>query len=213
MEVPAPHRPVTSFRELLTHLGLITVGVLIALSFEGIVSWSEHRALVREARVNILNEIRDNRASLAARMKAVPEETKNIGAVLDVADLMLQHKPIEGKLSLEFRNADLRSASRATAEVTGAFALMEYDEVKKYASAYLQQELFVRVQTEGLQNMTRALASVGLIPDAKMASVREVEDWKAALRLAQASLLAVEQIGQGLLEEYGEVLAGSGAHQ
>ncbi len=213
MEVPAPHRPVTSFRELLTHLGLITVGVLIALSFEGIVSWREHRALVREARVNILNEIRDNRASLAARMKAVPEETKNIGAVLDVADLMLQHKPIEGKLSLEFRNADLRSASRATAEVTGAFALMEYDEVKKYASAYLHQELFVRVQTEGLQNMTRALASVGLIPDAKMASVREVEDWKAALRLAQASLLAVEQIGQGLLKEYGEVLAGSGAHQ
>ena len=213
MEVPAPHRPVTSFRELLTHLGLITVGVLIALSFEGIVSWREHRALVREARVNILNEIRDNRASLAARMKAVPEETKNIGAVLDVADLMLQHKPIEGKLSLEFRNADLRSASRATAEVTGAFALMEYDEVKKYASVYLHQELFVRVQTEGLQNMTRALASVGLIPDAKMASVREVEDWKAALRLAQASLLAVEQIGQGLLKEYGEVLAGSGAHQ
>ena len=43
-----------SLREMVTHLVLVTLGVLIALSFEGVGSWREQRALVREARANIL---------------------------------------------------------------------------------------------------------------------------------------------------------------
>jgi len=69
MEVHTPHEPVTSLRGLVTHLSLVIVGVLIALSFEGVATWREHRALVRDARANLLNEVRDNRNELAERLK------------------------------------------------------------------------------------------------------------------------------------------------
>jgi len=58
------------------HLALITVGVLIALSFEGVASWREHRALVREARLNLTNELRDNIKELSNRLQKLPEENR-----------------------------------------------------------------------------------------------------------------------------------------
>jgi hypothetical protein len=64
LEIHAPHKPVHSLREMITHLVLVTLGVLIALSFEGIGSWREHRALLHEARANILSELRDNQKEL-----------------------------------------------------------------------------------------------------------------------------------------------------
>ena len=39
----APHRAIHSYKEMLVHLALVTLGVLIALSFEGVASWREHR--------------------------------------------------------------------------------------------------------------------------------------------------------------------------
>ena len=40
----------------MVHLGIVTVGILIALSFEGALEWSHHRELVREARQNLQND-------------------------------------------------------------------------------------------------------------------------------------------------------------
>ena len=45
-------------------------------------------------------------------------------------------------MQLGFNTADLRDASRTAAAVTGAFGLMDYSEVKKYATVYGYQELF-----------------------------------------------------------------------
>ena len=139
MEVHTPHESVTSLRGLVTHLGLVIVGVLIALSFEGIATWREHRALVRDARANLLNEVRDNRNDLAERLKQIPHESDQLDRVLEASIALLQHKTIEGEMGLGFKSADLQTASHATAEVTGAFALMEYDEVKlKHYDSVLQ---------------------------------------------------------------------------
>ena len=147
MEVHTPHEPVTSLRGLVTHLDLVIMGVLIALSFEGIATWREHRALVRDARANLLNEVRDNRNELAERLKEIPQETDQLERALDVSIALLQHKTIDGKMGLGFKSADLQTASHTTAEVTGAFALMEYDVVKRYASLYDHQNVFVKTQT------------------------------------------------------------------
>jgi hypothetical protein len=120
MEIHAPHQPVHSLREMLTHLALVTMGVLIALSFEGIGSWREHRALVREARANIRNELRDNRKELDGVLHAYPKLKAQLEHAVDFAQKALDHK-LEGQDSIQmgFVNADLQSASRTTAEVTG----------------------------------------------------------------------------------------------
>jgi hypothetical protein len=54
-------------------------------------------------------------------------------------------------------------ASRTTAEVTGAFALMVYDEVKRYAGRYDHQNFFVKTQDQAKQDLTRALSGVSFL--------------------------------------------------
>jgi len=208
MEVHTPHEPVTSLRGLVTHLGLVIVGVLIALSFEGIATWREHRALVRDARANLLNEIRDNRNQLVERLKRIPQEVEQLDRALDVSIALLQHKTIDGKMDLGFKSADLQTASHTTAEVTGAFALMEYDEVKKYASLYDHQNFFVKTQDQAKQDLTRALSGVSFVARNELASPRQLEDWSTAIRQAMASLYIEEELGASLVKQYDSVLQG-----
>ena len=208
MEVHTPHEPPMSLRGLATHLGLVIVGVLIALSFEGVATWREHRALVRDARANLLNEVRDNRNTLAERLKQIPQETDQLIRALDVSIALQQHKPIDGNMELGFKAADLQTASHATAEVTGAFALMEYDEVKRYASLYNRQNVFVKTQDQATEDLTRALAGVSFLSRNEPASARELEDWSAAIRQTMASLFIEGEQGASLLKHYDSVLQG-----
>ena len=191
---------------MLVHLALVTLGVLIALSFEGVASWREHRALVREARANLTSEIRDNANELRERLQAIPKEQHNLEHAIEMLQVMIRRMPLEGKVELGLSGATLQSASRTTAQVTGAFALMEYEEVKKYASVYSHQDLYTQVQTDAMQIMTRALAVAALFDDRDAASARELEDARSQLRLVLATLLTQQQIGAQLLKEYEKVL-------
>jgi len=196
---------------MFVHLALITVGVLIALSFEGVASWREHRALVREARANLTNEIRDNMKELGNRLQRLPTERQNVEHGIDVVELLLDRKKFEGlkghaEVQLGFTTADLQNASRTSAEVTGAFGLMDYVEVKKYATVYGHQDLYMRFQHDAMQNMTRSLAVAAILAQPEKATAREAEDCKAQFRLTIGALIAEEQLGQSLLKEYERVL-------
>jgi hypothetical protein len=206
VEIHAPHRSISSLKEGLVHLTLITLGVLIALSFEGIASWREHRALVREARANLASEIRDNINELSNRLKNIPIERQNIDRAHQVLTTLVQHRPVEGQLELGMVTADLRDASHATAQITGAFALMDYDEVKKYASVYGHQALYVRVHDQAFQNLSRTMALGDVLARNETPSTRELEDLRQQLRWTSASLTAEEQIGGALLKDYERVL-------
>jgi len=50
VEIHAPHGSIHSWKDLLIQLGIITAGILIALSLERVREWRHERALVREAR-------------------------------------------------------------------------------------------------------------------------------------------------------------------
>ena len=193
---------------MLTHLVLVTLGVLIALSFEGVGSWREHRALLHEARANILSELRDNQKELAHRLTQIPKERANLAVAIEVAQRLIDTKKLEGHVELGFGTADLRDASRATAAVTGAFGLMDYSEVKKYAIVYGHQELFLKAQTAAIENLTRTMAAIHLLQHSDKATARELEDWKMNLRLTIASLTVEEGLGQSLVKEYDRVLKG-----
>jgi len=74
MKVHPPHGPIHSIKEFLVHLLAITIGLLIALGLEASVEWVHHRRLVREARENIFQEIRDNERNVAEELNALPAE-------------------------------------------------------------------------------------------------------------------------------------------
>jgi hypothetical protein len=210
LEIHAPQKPVHSLREMITHLVLVTLGVLIALSFEGIGTWREHRALVREARANIMSEIRDNQRELANRLNHVETEQKQLDGMLDAVQTILDGKTLSGKVESTMVNAQLRNASHSTAQVTGAFALMDYDEVKKYTSAYSSQATYLRLHDDTFQNLSRTLGFVAIFAEPEKASRREMEDLRTQIRFTKAALLVEQQIGQALLQEYERMLKEQG---
>ena len=207
MDIHAPHDPVHSWKEVARHLAIITAGVLIALAFEGVVSWVDHRILVREAVANLRREMGDNARELEGLFANVEQEAKNLEHAGEIAQLLLDHKKLgHVTLNLEFHGAELKNASRTTAEVTGAFGHMDYADVEKYASIYSLQELFDRAQNRTNESFVSALAGVRMLTEAEKADPQQVRQWQTQIRVTLAALVVEEQIGRQLQKRYHEAL-------
>lgn len=208
MEIHAPEGPVTSWKEFLVHIGIVTIGILIALSLEGLLEWQHHRELVKEARANIISEIRDNRKDLEYFVKNVPQTEKDYKQALQLVGMRLTHQKLGDHYSLHLgaNLSDLNSTSWATAQAVGALSFMEYGEVKKYARVYQLQEEFLRLQQKNLDNMTSALAvfsegkGPGELPEAELRAGR------ARILDSLSSLTIEQQIGQSMMKRYDEAI-------
>ena len=77
MEIHAPHQPITSWRDVVVHLAIVTVGILIALGLETLVELKQHRDMGIEARENITHELQDNKRELDDFLKVVPQTMKD----------------------------------------------------------------------------------------------------------------------------------------
>jgi hypothetical protein len=205
MEIHAPHGPVVTWKEAAIHLAIVTVGIVIALSFEGLLEWSHHRNLVREAKTNLTTEIRQNQKELdrfMAKLPSMAERFRHGLAILN--DLPTQRQEAAelfraGSTSVMygFDLAELRTASRTTAEITGAFGLMDYRDAEIYAAVYDRQQLFTRTQNQAVDNGTAAFA-LGQSLDFGKPSPDELEGLKRQLRLTIGSLSTEEEFARAL---------------
>jgi hypothetical protein len=215
MEIHAPHKPILTLKEAAVHLAIVTVGILIALSMEGLLERTRHRALVQEARTNLNAELRNNKQSLErlqgrfAGMKTRLEHGLDVlNALPDprgVADATALYGLDEGGIVHNYDIAELASASRSTAEVTGAFGLMEYAEAQKYAAAYDRQELYKRVQDTALNNAMTAFA-LGQKLDFQRVSPAALDDTRRQVRLAIGTLIIEEEVAGALAKVYARAL-------
>jgi len=207
MEIHQPRPLAHSWGELTRELAVITAGVLIALAFDGIVRWVDHRRLVSEALGNIHSELADNVRELEGLFTAIVKERRNLEHASDLAQMLLDQRRVENMtLSLEFHGAELKEASRTTAEVTGAFGYMDYAEVERIAAVYGLQNAFNRAQERANQNFVEALAGVRLLSSPDKADPAQVRVWQGQIALTMASLTIEEQIGQQLLKRYSSAL-------
>jgi hypothetical protein len=196
-----------SWRGAIVEIVLITVGVLVALSVDSITEWRRDRTLLAEARANIASELHDNRKELEENLKRANDLDGQILHALDMLDILargevLKQQTVEITISL----ADLQNVSRATADLTGALALMDYSEVKRYASVYSHQDRFLSMQNEAVGHVTRSFAMVYVFEQDRKATPSEVENLRRSLRDAGATGLVRRQFGEQLLKEYDEVL-------
>jgi hypothetical protein len=87
MEIHKP-KPVHNWREFLTEIGVVVIGVCIALSAEQAVEWVHWRNQVSEARGIIASEMAGNLAGAIARLGAqacVESRLDELGRILDQA--------------------------------------------------------------------------------------------------------------------------------
>jgi len=207
MEIHAPTKPILTVREALAHLVIVTVGILIALSLEGVRESIEHRKLASEARENIAREMEDNARELDTFLKAIPKIDADLDHAHDLAQRIgggLKELTNES-VSLNFSLSSLSTASRTTAEITGAFGYMTYDEVKKYAEVYDLQSKFVRLQDESFARFVSTLGGTGIFADPANASSGEIETMKRTIDAQRGALVALRQLGDELLKAYRKV--------
>jgi hypothetical protein len=214
MEIHAPHQPILTLKEALVHLCIVTVGILIALSLEGALTWREHRTLVRETRARLHDEIVGNQKSIQNVLTSLDPAKKKFGHAIDVmSDLSASGNASEAAtvfadgttnvasgLSFAFFN----TAGYSTAEVTGALGLMDYSEVLRYADTYDLQVLYARMQDTAERDVVAA-AMLGRSMLGKPTPT-ELEDTRRQLRLALGGLVIMENIATRLDELYSKAL-------
>src|SRR4051794_26459146 len=121
MEIHPPHASVHSLRDFLIHIAMITIGVLIALSAEGVREVLHNRHMASDAEENIRREIGGNRRELEKIMQGLPDAEKqqrvNASAI---SGLLRDRKSEVHELKVGAQLASLRSAAWSTAAATGA---------------------------------------------------------------------------------------------
>jgi hypothetical protein len=189
--------------EWLFQLTTITVGVLIALSFDAVLKWNADRSLVNAARANIALEIADNRRALDGHLAAFPERMARIENVLKLlGELDAGVEPTIREAELGMGVPSLGSAAWQTAERTGALALMEYFDVQRLADTYMLQALASDNLKEALATVNYA-ASLFLATDDPFTLPPAARDAvRARLLELRAQLQLDEQLGRQLLESY-----------
>ena len=200
MEIHPPHA-ITSVKDFFLQLLTITVGILIALSLDGVLEWHRHNRLAGEARANLTREIQDNKKSLDDALQHAPEVQQNLQQALAVIDARMRHeKPSASNMNLSYGIVELSSASWDTARATGAMAYMDYAEVKEYSEVYELQQRLNRIQDELLANFITSLPPQG----ASETSSAELLAAKQSLLKTLAYLKAGEDVARGLIREYGK---------
>ncbi len=203
MEIHAPEHPVRSVREFVIHLAIVTIGILIALSLEGLVEWNHHTHLIREARENVHSEIADNQRELSGHLAETARLEQEHQRVLQwIADMLKSRASSIHAFHLGFNLADLSNASWTTAQAVGALGLMDYSEVKRSAAVYALQDEFVRLQTRAEDTTISAMTLFTGSDDPTKTSESGLKEERSKIQASLAALTAQDQIGRELAKRY-----------
>lgn len=149
---------VVNWRDFFVQLVIVTAGVLIALLLQGLVDWTGDRALVREARANIRQELQDNLREVDDEIAGLKRRQANLENALQlINDLLASGKSNINQIDIGSSLAGLSSASWRSAERTGALALMEYRHVQALSMVYDAQDLYVAQQRRSLERVAGAM--------------------------------------------------------
>jgi len=214
MEIHTPSHPVMTWKEFGVHLLIVTAGILIALSLEGIVESVHHRTIVREAREIMRTEIETNGADLDTTLQRIELQREWLGKAIHVFDAKARgEKPKDEGLdyglehALNYRAAQLHSAAHSAAELMDAFGYMDYREVGRYATIYDSQSRFMDAQVAAFADGTAAFGWRQQ-RNLEAASTAGFATFADRLRQALGSLTVAGQFGVTLRKEYDSFLAG-----
>jgi len=197
---------VSSWKDFVVQLVIVTAGVLIALLLQGLVDWQRGEALVREAQATIRQELEDNRREVEGEIAGLPKRKADLDNCLKFAEELLAtgNTKIESiDLGLSF--AELSTAGWQSAERTGALTLMRYRDVQTLSKIYDLQGVYVAEQRRALDRVANALTGVAT-RDATKASRAELEAFRHEVLGLQASLFIEGQLSEGLKRSYDSTL-------
>ncbi len=203
MDIHAPMEPIHSWRDIALHLGIITIGLFIALSLEGLVEYAHDRHLVSEARANIRQEIENNHQAAQQDLNYLEQDIDRTKAnLLTARSLIANQKDFRGSLNytLEFNSPS--DAAWTTARETGALGFMPYDEVQSYSDLYQEQKLVTDQAVQLFHTQTLAVAPMMMYADTAVIPPDQTEALLHDTTTTLIELTSLRQIIQQLDKQY-----------
>jgi hypothetical protein len=191
LEVHLPHKGIRQYSEFLIHLITITVGLLIATQIESCVEWRHHVHLAEEARTALRAEIERNLKDLKNAQPGLKVWREQIDADLKAMQ-RIQDNPKDPKaqhytLTVSSSGIMLPDTAWRTAQSTGAFAYIPYEEAEKYSNIYQAQAALMAYEDKPLEDVA---GIIGLLAKYNFDSSHS-----SKVNVEQASALA-ERFGQ-----------------
>lgn len=212
LDVHEPEGEVRGWRGLLTHLFVITLGLLIALALEGGVEWMHHKHVAREARAKLRTEFTDNQATIEQALQAIAGEQKQAEKNLAAFDQIKAAGSAEA-LVFDMHGWLLARSGWDTARETGAFEYMDYEQVDTWAQLVALEDEFMKHEDQLSHDYARGgMVAARLHAFPAVASKQErntTADQGIAIVLdMQSELLMCETVGEKQDCEYGKALGG-----
>ena len=209
LDVHAPHVSIQGWRDFLLHILTITIGLFIALSLEGSLSWLHRRRLVQEAEANMRSEIRANANALNEVSADIHSGRDDLAHDVGVLrEIIRTHKTSDNSsMQINFHLKTLDNLSWKTAQSTDALSLMPYARTKQYAEIYNMQEAFDSAEKQAARDAILSLAPfMNLDKDATITPA-EADAIKRQIEILQAQLLLLDSTISALDQEYKKFLA------
>jgi hypothetical protein len=210
LDVHAPHEPIIGWRDFLLHLITITIGLLIALSLEGLVEWQHHRHLVQDAEASLQTEIHKNANSMPDVLQGLDKEQAALTQdVVVLKEMMQTHKvPEHGQLTVGFAIRRFEGVGWKTAQSTGALSYMPYDRAQEFSDIYNDQSELEASEQVAARDTIVALAPFLNSDYSQVApSVDQLQMMEGKIEVLQGQLLIVKSFMQGLNDDYTKFLA------
>ena len=210
LDVHPPHEPVHGWRDFLLHLFTITIGLLIALSLEGLVEWQHHRHLVHEAEASLHDEIERNAKSLPDNIADLKKEQDALKHDVTVLKYVIKnHKaPEHENMEITFHIRNFDDVSWKTAQATTALSYMPYTQAQEYSDIYNTQNALFQYEQQAARDAIISLAPFMNIEDSDPDPTEgQANDIKQKIEILQGQLTLVDSLMKSLDGQYKKFLA------
>lgn len=199
------HKPKAahSVREFLVEIGTITIGILIALCLEaGVEAW-HHRELVEHARVDLRQELSDNRAGLIRALAGERETIAALNRAAAAMQLRLAGKqPAPGSATFNTSFSTMGTAAWENTVATQALSHMSYADAQALSQAYSQSRTYNVLEEEARKPFFELMAADS--PDDL--DHKELRERGHVIALNLSYETALLGLGQRLLKDYDRAL-------
>jgi hypothetical protein len=209
LDVHLPLGKLYDIKEIFLHLFIITIGLLIALSLEGLVEYELHRHLAREAEAGLRVEIANNEHELVRQRQQIEDGQKLMGADLKVlAEMRADPHAKRGPLNLMFSLGGFDDMSWKTAQSTGAIAYMPYKDAQKFSDIYDFQDVYLRYVLLDLEDIGNADSLFISHPDDWVPSTAQIDTETERIGKVAFNLSMLRSLADNLDNHYKEFDAG-----
>jgi hypothetical protein len=202
IDVDLPEPPIWSFRGFAVHVLTVTVGFLIALGLNSLVSLYEQHRTASQARSYFRLEIAENRPRIANDLRENQKEQKAFSAIIAFLKQRKAggHPQPPGQINLKTTSVALSHAAWDTGLASQALTYMPFEQTAVLAQLYAVQNEFAEVERDAL----RTSYDMAAFSDPDAFTGAELPRTLNTLQRSYAYLTSIAQIERKLLAQYDE---------